>query len=266
MIGSLFKKWFFLLYLIVPSSRFDKLLKFLDAYGSTYIAKERFESQNFNNISPLQVDGISSAILNSANEVTSITVFDFGGGVGSGYLKFRGLFDVRIRLNYLVIETNSVVEASQFSIMEIKRGDSVSWLTRSELMNYDENYSDFRILYSDSCMQYIQDVTEDFLYLIDWYKPKLVVIERTPYSFQESFEGTQISLLSSHLAFNGFIPNIGEKLLANHIYFHSVSVFKSELKNRNYKNKFFCTNPSRTFRRYGRNVKLSSLVFENFEE
>lgn len=270
-INFLIYKLLYYVYLIIPATRLDRFFLKFDEYKSSNLAEIRFEYSRKYKCDSCASDIFTNIIVNKitsrAGCTDSITVIDYGGGFGQGYWKFRGCIDKEIKIKYIVIETKSVIDviSKNKNSFLIDSGDVLDWqLSNYILGKFDKNNLDENlILYSDGCIQYLENLDDQFLIMIDILRPQLIAVARTPLSIlnNATFKSTQVSLLTGHLNGKNRSAEFKEKFVLNPILIHSLPIFIGAMKLKNYNLRHINKISSRTFQRYGRNVKLTDLIF-----
>lgn len=121
-------------------------------------------------------DTLSQILENKA--VSKSKIVDFGGSLGSSFISNRNLLQLR-EVEYIVIEQENFTHAGR----DIANEFQLPILFESKLVN--ENLQDVDILVLSSVLQYLENYEEVIRQLIS-FKPKSVIIDRTPFIDGES--------------------------------------------------------------------------------
>ncbi|NRP95483.1 hypothetical protein XMG59_001587 [Marinobacterium sp. xm-g-59] len=261
---NFFIRSIFYIYLFIPYFNIERRLLSLSSYRSKVISDNRFSATRFEVSGEPPRDVFITDFLNEyEGKERRVTIYDFGGGVGKGYLRFRKYFPSSYQLNYTVFETKNMVDSSASADTSfICSGDSINWCCFDVRFKPVTRSSDLVILFSDSCFQYLENAVDLLEQLMADIDPDIVVIDRVPLAVSTKRSCVQLSLLSAHVDCGILELGFFDKFMITPIFFHECDEFLVPFSSRSMLLLESTAQKSRTFRRFGGDLFLARYVFK----
>ena len=262
---NFFIRCVFYIYLSIPYLKIERRLLSPSSYRSKIISDNRFSAASFEVSSEHPRDIFKTEFLNECvgKEEGRVTIYDFGGGVGKGYLRFRKYFPSSYQMNYTVFETKNMVDSSAtVDISFVCAGDSINWCCFDGSFKPVKRNSELVILFSDSCFQYLENAVDTLEQLMTDVDPDIVVIDRVPLAISTKRSCVQVSLLSAHVNCGILKAGFFDKFMITPIFFHASDEFLVPFSTRSMVLLESTAKRSRTFRRFGGDLFLARYVFK----
>ena len=194
---------------------YDEAIKFSDTYENkdlvrVIVGKSLAYKKNLNFINNLNLDNISDArtvrtFISIASGVNnkSLKILDFGGSAGVHYFTAKQILNQDITLDWVVVETEELVEEIEkydFENKELSFVSSISKLTKDD-RKFDVIYANYSLCYTSDPMLYLEELLK-----LNFHK--LFITNTALNTSNEQIVGLQTSKLST----NGIGRTIPENL------------------------------------------------------
>jgi putative methyltransferase (TIGR04325 family) len=195
-----------------------KTLKFIEEF-------EMNSTISFENLSNSRTVRTLLAVISGVNKKTNeLTVLDFGGSAGVHYFTARQILNSNIKLNWLIVETQSMVQEAKASGLE---NDELKFF--ASIKEAKDNYKTFDVVYSNYALCYTPNPLD---YLSQLLKLNFKILYITNTALNENNEEVT-GLQSSFLSTNGIgreIPthlNIKDKKIQYPFVIPSKKIFEN---------------------------------------